>query len=171
MKSPTNGSYIDMFLNDGPYSKYFEKYEHIESVFIHMEPAKEKPVSAIFPVRDIKGLDSKVYGHFGRAPYYIILKLDDKNITIEDFYYNEFLKEKTHIGLKVIKAVIKHKLDLLFTYKIGEISFYMLKDNFVDIYKVEEGLSVKEIIAKYHNHQLDQIALPTHTVEESLIIR
>lgn len=169
--SPTLPLYRAHELADKAENFILRNYEHIESVFIHLEPAKEKAVSAIIPVREIKGLDSKVYGHFGRAPYYIILKLDDKNIIIEDFYYNEFLNEKKHIGLKVIKAVIKHKLDLLFTYKIGEISFYMLKDNFVDIYKVEEGLSVKEIIAKYRNHQLDQIALPTHSVEESLIIR
>lgn len=148
-----------------------ENYEHIESVFIHVEPAKEKAVSAIIPVRDINGLGSKVYGHFGRAPYYVILRLSDKDIKIEDFYYNEFLDEKKHIGLKVIKAVIKYRLDLLFTSKIGEISFYMLKDNFVDIYKIEEGLSVKEAIERYRNNQLEQIRTPTHSVEESQVAK
>lgn len=146
-----------------------ENYEHIESVFIHVEPAKEKAVSAIIPVRDINGLGSEVYGHFGRAPYYVILRLSDKDIKIEDFYYNEFLDEKKHIGLKVIKAVIKYRLDLLFTSNIGEISFYMLKDNFVDIYKIEEGLSVKEAIERYRNNQLEQIRTPTHSVEESQV--
>ena len=146
-----------------------KQYKHIESVFIHVEPSKEKTVSAIIPVGDINSLDSKVCGHFGRAPYYIILRISDNNIEIEDFYYNEFLAEKQHIGIKVIKAVIKYRLDLLFTSKIGEISFYMLKDNFVDIYKIEEGLSVREVIEGYRNNQMKQITAPTHPVEESQV--
>ena len=144
-------------------------YQHIESVFIHVEPSKEKNVSAIIPVGDINSLDSKVYGHFGRAPYYIILRISDNDIEIEDFYYNEFLAEKQHIGIKVIKAVIKYRLDLLFTSNIGEISFYMLKDNFVDIYKIGEGLSVREVIERYRNNQLKEITAPTHPVEESQV--
>jgi len=144
-----------------------KNYRHIESVFVHVEPSKEKTVSVIIPVKDINGLDSKVHGHFGRAPYFIILHLSNSHVDIEDFYYNEFLKEKKHIGVKVIKTVIKYKLDLLFTSQIGEISFHMLKDNFVDICKAEEGISVKETLEKYRNNQLEQITAPTHPVEES----
>ena len=146
-----------------------KNYKHIESVFVHVEPLKEKVISAIIPVKDINGLDSKVHGHFGRAPYFIILHFSNSHVDIEDFYYNEFLKEKKHIGVKVIKTVIKYKLDLLFTSQIGEISFHMLKDNFVDICKAEEGVSIKEIIEKYHNNQLEQITAPTHSVEESQV--
>jgi cation diffusion facilitator family transporter len=146
-----------------------KNYEHIESVFIHMEPLKEKTLSAIIPVKDINGLDSKVHGHFGRAPYFVILRIDDNKTEIDDFYYNEFVGEKTHIGVKVIKAVIKYKLDLLFTARIGEISFYMLKDNFVDIYKIEKWLSVREVIEKYRDGQLEQITAPMHSVEESQV--
>jgi len=80
---------------------------------------------------------------------------------------HEFLGGKIHVGIKVIKAIIKYKIDLLFTSKIGEISFYMLKDNFVDIYKVEEDSSIREIAAHYCNNQLEQITSPTHSVEET----
>ena len=146
-----------------------KQYEHIESIFTHVEPSRETTVSAIIPVGDINGLDSKAHGHFGRAPYYLILKLDGEDTMIEDFYYNEHLSEKKHIGLKVIRAIVKYKLDLLFTANIGEISFYMLKNNFVDIYKVEEGYSVKEVIEKYYNKQLKQIVAPTHQIEESQV--
>ncbi len=144
-----------------------KNYEHVESVFIHVEPSRRKTVSAIIPVKDINGLDSKVHGHFGRAPSYIILTSTNNGIEIEDFYYNEFLSEKKHIGIKVIKAVIKYKLDLLFTSRIGELSFYMLKNNFVDIYKVQEDFSVKEVIERYKNKQLEPIIEPTHPLEKS----
>jgi len=165
--SPTLPLYRAHELANKAEDQIIKNYKHIESVFIHVEPATEKTVSVIIPVKDMNGLDSKVHGHFGRAPYYIIVRLDDTKAEIADFYYNEFLDEKKHIGIKVIKAVITYKLDLLFTSQIGEISFYMLKDNFVDIYKVEEGFSVSDVIERYRNKQLEPIIAPTHPLEES----
>ncbi len=167
--SPSLPLYRAHELSDKVEDFVIKNYEHIESVFIHMEPLKEKTLAAIIPVKDMNGLDSKVHGHFGRAPYFVILRINDNKIEIDDFYYNEFIGEKKHIGIKVIKAVIKYKLDLLFTSRIGEISFYMLKDNFVDIYKIEKGLSVKEVIEKYRNSQLKRLTAPTHPVEESQV--
>ncbi len=165
--SPTLPLYRAHELADKTENFITQNYSHIESVFIHVEPSRQNVVSAIIPVKDMNGLDSKVHGHFGRAPYYMILKITDKNIEIEDFYYNEFLDEKKHIGIKVIKAVIKYKLDMLFTCQIGELSFYMLKDNFVDIYKVKENDTVKNIIKKYYDKTLEKITVPTHPLEES----
>ncbi len=154
-------------LADKAEDSIIKTYEDIESVFIHLEPAKRNIVSAIIPVKDMNNLDSRVHGHFGRAPYYIILRISDKDVEIEDFYYNEFLNETKHIGIKVIKAVIKYKLDSLFTPQVGELSFYMLKDNFVDIYKINEGSTVKEVIEKYRSNQLERIVKPTHSLDES----
>ena len=165
--SPTLPLYRAHELAEKAQDLVVKNYEHVESVFIHIEPSKEKTVSAIAPVKDINGLNSKVHGHFGRAPYYIILRLDNDNQEIEDFYYNEFLNETKHIGIKVIKAVIKYKLDLLFTSRVGELSFYMLKDNFVDIYKIKEDSTVKEVVEKYRSNQLQRIVAPTHSLDES----
>jgi cation diffusion facilitator family transporter len=148
-------------------------YSQIESVFVHVEPVRQETLSVIIPVEEIHGLDSRVHGHFGRAPYFIILKLDDKGGTeIEDFYYNEFVgeKDRIHVGVKVIKAVIKHDLDIVFTPKIGEISFYMLKDNFIEICKAKAGLTVREIIEQYRNGGIEPITAP-HPAEESEIER
>lgn len=145
-----------------------DSYKQIDSVFVHVEPSKKNALSAIIPVEEVNGLNSRVHGHFGRAPYFIILRLDEDNVEIEDFYYNEFIREKDriHVAIDVIKAVIKHNLDIVFTPQIGEIAFYMLKDNFVDIYKAEEGLTVRQIIEKYRNNQVDKILKP-HQAGES----
>jgi len=145
-------------------------YEHIESVFIHVEPLKDEIVSAIIPVQDIKGMDSLISDHFGRAPYFVIVRLENGNMDIEDFYSNEFLNEKGHIGIKVVRAIVKYRLDLVFVSNIGEIAYYMLKDNIVDIYRAEEGLSVKEVMQRYRLNQLEPITEPTHPVEESQVI-
>ena len=167
LTSPSLSLYKAHELADKVEDHITNNFKHIESVFIHVEPSRENFVSAIVPVQDVNGMDSKIHGHFGRAPYFVILKIADENVEIEDFYYNEFLDEKKHVGVKVIKAVIWHKLDLLFTSRIGEISFHMLRDNFVDIYKTDEGLSVKDVIKRYRNQEIEPITAPTHHIEES----
>jgi predicted Fe-Mo cluster-binding NifX family protein len=148
-----------------------KEHGEIESVFVHVEPIQKHKLSAIIPVRQIDGMDSRVHGHFGRAPYFMILKLDDNGkVEIEDFYYNEFLgkKDRIHIAVKVIKAIIKHDLDIVFTSKIGEIAFHMLKDNFIDIYAAEEGATVNEIMRRFHEGEIEPITTP-HPAEESEI--
>ncbi len=144
-----------------------KSYSHIESVFIHVEPAKEEIISSIIPVKDINGMNSRVHDHFARAPYFIILRISSDETRIEDFYSNTFLGESQHVGIKVIKAIIKYKLDVLFTSQVGELSFYMLKNNFVDIYRIEEGITVREALQRYKKGELQKISQPTHSLEES----
>lgn len=147
-----------------------DQFENIESVFVHIEPSTSDVIHAIIPVREMNSLDSKIFGHFGRSPYFVILKITQDDIQIEDFYLNEFLERKKHIGLNVVKVVIHYDLDLLFTTQIGEISFYMVKENFIDIYQIpDEDLTVREIIEKYRRNQLERITAPTHSVEDAMI--
>jgi len=146
-----------------------QQFNTVESVFVHIDPSLQKRVKAIIPVNDINGLASKIYGHFGRAPYFVILSIDENDVIIEDFYLNEFLERKQHIGLNVVKVLIQYDLDMLFTNKIGEISFYILKDNFIDIYQIEnEAITVNEVIELYRQNSLSRILQPTHSVEESV---
>jgi cation diffusion facilitator family transporter len=142
---------------------------HVESVFVHVEPARDGMLSALIPVKECNGLQSRVHGHFGRAPYFILVRLNADEVVIEDFYFNEYLGEKKFIGLKVVKAVIDHPIDLIFTVKIGEISFYRLRDNFVDMFQVEENRTVQEVIDQYRTGLLPQLTRPTHSVEQSLV--
>ena len=144
-----------------------DNYEQIESIFIHVEPQKNGLLTAIAPVENIAGLDSLIHGHFARAPYFVIMKLNDNGAEIEDFYYNEFLSETQHIGVKVSRELVRYKIDLLFTASIGEISYPFLKDNLVDIYEAEQGRTVKEMVERYRFEGLRPLSGPTHPVETS----
>jgi len=150
--------------------KIMNKFDSVESVFVHAEPSRHKKIKAIIPVCEINGMSSKVYGHFGRAPYFAVLNIEENDVEIEDFYLNEFLDRKKHIGLNVVKVVVHYDLDILFTNRIGEIAFYMLKENFIDIYLIkDENLTVKKVIELYKQNQLAQIKTPTHTVDEAVV--
>ena len=144
-----------------------DNYEHIESVFVHVEPQKENILRAIVPVQDAKELDSIINSCFARAPFHVLLRIVNGHVDIEDFYFNESIQDRMHTGVKIVKALIHYKVHLLFAVRVGEISYHMLKDNFVDIYRVEEGFSVRDVIDRYRSGQLKLMTAPTHGVEES----
>lgn len=173
LKFTTNPSltiYQAHALADEVEQKIKNSVENIESVHVHVEPSAQQEIHAIIPVAEINGLDSKIYSHFGRSPYFVILKLTGEKIEIDDFYLNEFLDRSRHIGLNVVKVIVNYGLDMLFTNRIGEISFYMLKENFIDIYLIEdENLNVRQVIEKYRQDQLHRITSPTHSVDESIV--
>uniref|UniRef100_A0A7C3EC97 Dinitrogenase iron-molybdenum cofactor biosynthesis domain-containing protein n=1 Tax=Gracilinema caldarium TaxID=215591 RepID=A0A7C3EC97_9SPIR len=75
-----------------------------------------------------------------------------------------------HVAVKVIHAVLRHQLDVVFTPRIGEIAFHMLKDHFVDIYRAEEGTTVRQVIESFMKKESEPIAHP-HPAEESEIGR
>ncbi len=145
-------------------------FPYIESVYVHVEPGKSKTTVAIIPVRDVDGLESRVHGHFGRAPYFLVVRIGESGVEIEDFYYNEHLGKKgnIHVGVKVIRELTRYGLNTLFTSQIGEISFHMLKDAFVDIYKVREGEPVAEVIESFRRGDIEVLNAPTHPAEKSL---
>jgi len=121
----------------------------------------------LIPVKTVNGLESVIHEHFGRAPYFAFVRLDRDEVTLEDFFYNEFLDEKIHIGVKIIKAVSGAGVDVLFTKQIGELAFSLLKERFVDIYLVEGAPTVREIVDAYRNNLLQKLHAPTHGLEES----
>ena len=136
------------------------EYENIESVFIHVEPEKEIVRTVMIPVQDKNGLESRLCQHFGKAPYFIIVKLGNDRIEIDSYLANEFLGKKGHIGLNIAKTVIKYPIHLLFVSSIGEISFHLLKNNYVDIFKVDKQMIVKDIFTLYKANKLDPMTQP-----------
>ncbi|MCP3873390.1 MAG: cation diffusion facilitator family transporter [Desulfobacteraceae bacterium] len=136
------------------------EFKNIASVFIHVEPEQEKVKTAVIPVQKKKGLESRLHSNFGRAPYFMIVKLSDDRIDIDSFIDNDFLDGKGHIGLNVVKSIVHHNIHLLFVPSIGEISFHMLKNHYIDIFKVETEMTVKKIIARYKENRLHPIITP-----------
>jgi cation diffusion facilitator family transporter len=142
-------------------------YRNIDTVFVHVEPFREKALLALLPVVSVNGLDSLIHEHFGKAPYFALVRLEENGLSLEDFFYNEFLDEKIHVGVRIVKAISASGVAILFTKQIGELAFSLLKERFVDIYQVEGNPSVKEIVAAYRENRLARLHGPTHGLEDS----
>ncbi len=136
------------------------QYKNIASVFIHVEPKKEKVKTAAIPVQEKRGLESRLHLDFGRAPCFLIIKFSDTSIDINADIDNHFLHGKGHIGLNVVKSIIHQNIDLVFVTNIGEIAFHMLKNHYIDVLRVEREMTVREMIEAYKENRLHPVIKP-----------
>ena len=168
--SPSATVYSANDLSEKIKERIYHDFDNIETIFINVKPAKNEIYRAVIPVANVNGLDSKIYPHFGRSKFFAIVKVVDDDIEIEDFYLNEFINKEKHIGIKVVKTLKHYNIDLLFTEQIGEISFYILKDYFVDICRLpKEALSIRDAVKMFRDGNLEMIKRPTHSVDDSMV--
>jgi len=121
----------------------------IDSFTVHVEPFKSNFQHLAIPVIEKKGLDSKIAMEFSRAPYFLFVNIEGKDIKGHYILDNPYKEKDVRAGLSVSKLIAKQKTGVLIVSEIGEISFYALRENLVDIYKFQDGIArdgVREFI-------------------------
>ena len=146
--------------------RIYKEIKEIESITVHIEPAKLSKYKMVIPIIENKGLDSIISNHFGRAKEYIILEIEDKKIFGYHSMENPFVDKEKRAGLSAIKMLLKNEpIDILITYEMGEISYHTLSDHLIEIYNCSERLTVQEIFQKYKENKLTHLKRPTKEKE------
>ncbi|MBN2040464.1 MAG: cation diffusion facilitator family transporter [Spirochaetes bacterium] len=167
LTSPSATVFVAGRIGDEIRNNIYNNFSNIEHIFIDIKPARNEIYHAVIPVEENNGLDSRVSRHFGKSKYFIIIRIDEEKSEIEDFYLNEFLDKPRHIGLNVIKSIAHYNIDIIFTMEIGEISFHILRDNLIDIYKIPDyNITAKKVVEEFKNKNLEKIIKPTHASDE-----
>jgi predicted Fe-Mo cluster-binding NifX family protein len=139
-----------------------QKFKYIESVFIHIEPMNKGPYKALIPTKEKNGLGSIVYSSYGKAPFFAIIFFLNNEILSIQFIENVFVNMTRFKGIWILKSLESHKLDILFTSEIGELPMFILKEKYIDVYQIKEGLTIIETIEKFNKKVLKKITKPTH---------
>jgi cation diffusion facilitator family transporter len=152
---------------EGIESKIKDEVEDLESLSIHVEPYKTEREKITIPIKTKKGMSSIVMEHFGRANHFIFVTLNKKTNQIESDYIKEnpYKKEAARAGFKTSNFIVKERIDALVTHEIGGISFNTLKNNLVDVYKVE-GETVNKVVENYVKDKLEVLKGPTKELGE-----
>lgn len=88
-----------------------------------------------FPVESDKGLDSKIYGHFGSAPIFVIFDTETKLI---DTINNQDLNH-THGMCSPLKALNGKMIDAIVVGGIGAGAINKLNSMGIKVYKASLG--------------------------------
>ncbi len=154
-------------LADEIQQKIIESIPEVISFIVHVEPAIRNKLRIIFPInieknKDDINLDYPVYDHFGRAPHLLFISLDRQKKEIKEtrIVDNPFVEKKQHAGLKLSKMLAKDEINTLFTKDIGEIAFYLLSGEHIDIFKADCA-TINECIEKLYLNEITKINEPT----------
>ena len=160
--SPSATVFAAQDLADRVRKNIMNGFESVEDVYISVEPAENHIFRAVVPVSTVDGMNSRVFSHFGRSPYYAIITIYPDSVDIEDFYLNEFLQNEKHVGLNVVKALVNYNIDIIFTSKMGEISYYIARDNMIDVFNIDEDeQTIDDVVHAFSANRLKKIIEPS----------
>jgi predicted Fe-Mo cluster-binding NifX family protein len=132
----------------------------LETLVIHMEPAKRKKFRIAIPIEEDKGLESTPNRHFGSASHFIIIEIDQgqiKNWTVKPNPGAELSKKR---GINSADFLISEGVNILLAREMGEGPFHVLRDGFVEIYNLISGSKIREIIEDFLKSKLEKVVSP-----------
>lgn len=140
----------------------------VEGVVLHIEPYRGETQTVLVPVETDEGLDAALCPHFGRAPYFVVARLNGEDIDTVTLEENEFRDRVIRAGLAVIREFVQEReLDAVLVREIGEIAFHGLRDSAVGIFRAPET-SAREAIEQYARNRLDLLPEPTHSSDRKI---
>jgi cation diffusion facilitator family transporter len=134
--------------------------EALESLIIHMEPAKRKNFRIAISLETDNGLDSTPSSHFGSASYFILVYVSQDQIKHWVVKPNPGAKLSKKRGIITANFLLDEKVSDLLTGELGEGPFHVLKDGFVEVYTLKEELGVRTVIEFFVNDKLEKMLSP-----------
>ena len=103
-----------------------------------------------------KDLNSRVFEHFGRAPYYIIVEIDPekKEIISVSALENPLIEE--HMPEQIPALLAENKINVLIAMGVGRRARSFFEEYGISVITGAEGL-IKDIIDKYLKGELRSI--------------
>ena len=117
-------------------------------------------VRIVVPVSDEKGIDSRLSQHFGRAPFYAIIDLDENGKIIGSGTIANTSEHFGGVGLPPDR-ILQLRPKALVTYGLGSKALKMFQDANVAVLRTEAN-TVKEVVNAYNNDELQELTEGCH---------
>jgi len=117
-------------------------------------------VRLVVPVSDEKGIDAQLSQHFGRAPFYAIIDLDEKGQVIGQGTIANTSEHFGGVGLPPDR-ILQLKPKALVTYGLGSKALRIFQDVGVAVLRTEAN-TVKEVVNAYNNDELQELTEGCH---------
>ena len=117
------------------------------------------------PILNDNGLEPEISGHFGQAPFFIIVDLKDKeekkvvrdediDSVVNNFSVVRNLRE--HACASVVQLLMSNNIDALIVEGIGGRPFMLFQQNGVRLYTGAFG-NLKEVLRDFLNGMLNEL--------------
>lgn len=150
--------------------KVKEKIKEMDSLTIHIEPLKKGRYRLAMPIVEDGGLESRVHGHFGGSPYYMLIDVDmDKGDVIRwRVIENPGAKLDRRRGVETARVLLDNNVDILATVEIGDGAFHVLRDGGIKIYRLHPNARVKEAVKEFLEGKMGLMEAPSKLKDHEL---
>jgi len=117
-------------------------------------------VRFVVPVSDDRGADAQLSQHFGRAPFYAVIDLNEEGRVISQ---ETIANTSEHFGGAGVPPdrILQLKPKALITYGLGSKALRIFQDAGVAVLRTEAN-TVKEVIKAYNNNELQELTQGCH---------
>jgi predicted Fe-Mo cluster-binding NifX family protein len=114
----------------------------------------------VIPVIDETGIDSRLSEHFGRAPYFAIVEVDEKGQVVSQ---KTVANTGEHFGGSGRRAdfILQLKPDAIITYGMGPRGLSIYQSVRVAVLRANAN-TVKQVIEAYNNNELQELTEGCH---------
>lgn len=106
-----------------------------------------------------KGLNARVDFRFGRAPFFVIVEIENKKIKTHKTILNPNALKGQGAGIATAQLIANEGVDVVITSGgLGPNAFRVLRQLKILVYKYKGVQDVKSVIQKYLDGKLEKIA-------------
>jgi predicted Fe-Mo cluster-binding NifX family protein len=117
-------------------------------------------IRLVIPVSDEKGINSQLSQHFGRAPFYAVIDMDDNGHVIGQETIANTSEHFGGVGLPPDR-ILQLKPKALVTYGLGSKALRIFQNAGVAVLRTEAD-NVREVVNAYCNNQLQELTHGCH---------
>jgi cation diffusion facilitator family transporter len=121
----------------------------IESLVVHVAPGERSRHKVAVPAATDGGLGANVSPHFGVAPYFLFVEVGEEGAERWYTRRNPALGAEKGRGKAITDFLLEEEVTVLLSDEVGEGPFHILRDSFVEIYRVAGGSAVGEVIDSF----------------------
>lgn len=114
----------------------------------------------VIPVMDEGGLDAQLSGHFGRAPYFAVINLDEDGRVSDQSTIANTSEHFGGVGLPPDR-ILQLKLDALITFGMGPKALNIFQNAKVAVLRTSVN-TVREVVKAYNNDELKELTEGCH---------
>lgn len=117
-------------------------------------------VRIVIPTLDENGLDAQLSEHFGRAPYFAVVDLDEDGLVTGQ---RTIANESEHFGGvgNPPDRILQFKPNALITYGMGPRALNIFQDAKVAVLRTNAN-TIREVITAYNNNELEELTEGCH---------
>ena len=114
----------------------------------------------VIPTLDKNGLDAQLSEHFGRAPYFTVVDVDENGGVTDQ---KTIANESEHFGGvgNPPDRILQFKPNALVTYGMGPRALNIFQDAKVAVLRTNAN-TVREVITAYNNNELEELTEGCH---------